>query len=213
MGKLFYLWHAAYYLIESGVCLLASILTDMESAGQDHTQLGGEDVTIFIRYVKVFPPLLSKISRRWPNVVQHASAIDTVSLSVLEALQDWSSGGTVASTEFEEMKLQVKKFSPFALFPVDTIIADDSAGATATDIYLGVGDQMFSTDSVEQFSHQGFPIPAMEDTNPGWESTQLALQSNPPIFPSLDDLDIGGTLEWDFAGMDYEDILTGFLGG
>lgn len=119
LGKLFNVWHAAYHIIESGICLLASVLTGMTKGSGYCTHLEGEDVTILKRYMKTFSFLVAQVSRRWTNITRHASAIEAVTSSVLDKVGQWSSGETVESSDLQDLKQKLNQFSLFTPLPPD----------------------------------------------------------------------------------------------
>ncbi|KIX09034.1 uncharacterized protein Z518_00112 [Rhinocladiella mackenziei CBS 650.93] len=116
MGKLFIIWHAAFFIVESGVCLMASILTELESecTHRGSSYLGNQDVAILICCMKTFPSLLRKLSRRRKQVTPHASALEAVSYLVLEKLEQWSSGDIVWGTDFETLRRDRDNAAPSA---------------------------------------------------------------------------------------------------
>lgn len=120
LGKLFYIWHAAYCIVQSGIYLLASVLVGMNSIDTNRRHVAGEDVVILTKYIKIFPSLLWKISRRWSNIEQHASTLEAISSSVLDMLQRWSDGGIVRSTDIDILKTRLSQHSEFPPFASQT---------------------------------------------------------------------------------------------
>lgn len=126
LGKLFYLWHAAHCLVESGICLLASVLSGMECPDRSSSHLRGEDITVLVKYIKTFPVLLWKISRRWPSMAYNASALETVSVSVLEKLQDWATDTLPSNSDLMPLKEKLNQYSRFSPFPSSKELTNNS---------------------------------------------------------------------------------------
>ncbi|KAJ5812669.1 hypothetical protein N7474_008970 [Penicillium riverlandense] len=218
MGNLFYLWHAAHYIIESGVCLLASVLTGMDSADQNHSQLGGEDITNLIKYMKIFPYLLEKVSLRWPNVARHASALDVISHSVLGKLEQWSRGEMIESHDFSEFRQKLNEFSLFSPFPLESQATADNLAAKGEYGFHPTLDSnafpSFITDFGVSFDYSNLSAPATVTTsiNPGWVGLQSTQEHNSATFPDPYSVDSGAALVWDIAGMDSDEILAALVG-
>ncbi|KAH8701804.1 hypothetical protein BGW36DRAFT_424108 [Talaromyces proteolyticus] len=118
MGKLFNLWHAAHFTIESGVCLLASILTGIEHTQQGQTHLAGDDIAILSRYIKTFSFLLGRISRRWPEIAEYTPVLDDICIRTLNALEQQSVGPGVDNTEdFLTLKQTINNLTLFPVLP------------------------------------------------------------------------------------------------
>ena len=216
IGKLFMLWHAAHFIIEAAICLLASVLTEMESAAQDRTHLGGEDVTILTKYIKTFPPLLKKLSRRWPNVEQHASSLDLISLSVLENLDNWSNGGMVWTSEFCALQQRLDQFSPFSAFPSGTqAVADDHHEMPRVELYPAVNGSILPGHSGTIFDSSGFQhaTAGSASTNAGWVDPQPPVEHSSLIYEDSYGFNDGDVPSWDFSGIDFEEIFAALLDG
>ncbi|KAH8690783.1 hypothetical protein BGW36DRAFT_364345 [Talaromyces proteolyticus] len=119
-GKLFYLWHAAHIIIESGICLLACIMTGMESTRRDQTPLAGEDLSTLNKYITAIPFLVGRVSRRWPNIAGHTSALENICLQVLQKLQQWSDGGTIEKSSFDDLKYRLNNLTLFPSLPLNS---------------------------------------------------------------------------------------------
>jgi hypothetical protein len=236
-GKLFNLWHAAYHIIESGICLLASVLTGMESSDQDRTRLEGEDITIVTKCIKTFPFLLWGVSRRWPAIGKHASALETISRSVLEKLQQWSSGKQIESTEFQELKErlnQVSLFSPFPLeeqvqargfdFPqvvgygttqeVSPFIYTDTIPSTGIELPPVTENTTGPMNAYHGFDSAGFKVPLTDAVsfNPGWEVPQALPLQGASISPEYSSAEMDA-MNWGIGGMGSEEIVLALLAG
>ncbi|KAH8691390.1 hypothetical protein BGW36DRAFT_465142 [Talaromyces proteolyticus] len=205
-GKLFYLWHAAYYLVESGVCLLASIVSGMEFVGQERTQLGGENITTLITYIPKLPSLLWKVSNRWSDITPHASALESISFTVLEILEQWSVGGTIDGFIFYEIKQKLHKLSVFSPFPLDLQVpANDFIQHPA----LGPGDE-FHTVLNDQPTEPDVAVSAFDAAYfiPSLPDPSLVLQDSSSIFPNAYNGEFGNAPVLDFSATDIEEILT-----
>ncbi|KAH8895224.1 hypothetical protein GQ53DRAFT_855385 [Thozetella sp. PMI_491] len=117
LGQLFYSWHAAGLLVESGVCLLASILTSMESVAEQSTHLGGQDVEILLRYMNEAPILLWKLARHWPQITLHASSIEAMATAVCEKLRQWSTSQSIDLSSAYTLKKQLNTMGRFSVLP------------------------------------------------------------------------------------------------
>jgi hypothetical protein len=116
MGRLFNLWHAAHFIIESGVCLLASVLAGIEQTQRDQTHLIGEDIAILSRYIKAFPSLVSRISRRWPTIAKHIPTLQEICFALLNNLQQWATGTTIDMSALLALKQRIISLPLFPAF-------------------------------------------------------------------------------------------------
>lgn len=197
LGKLFYLWHAAHFMVEAGICLLSSLLSGME-LGQDVTHLAKEDTSIVMRYVKVIPTLLRKVSRRWSNIDQHASVLEAICDPILEKLQQWSNGdGT--NSEFDELKGRLNQLSPFSPFPSESPLVPD------------LGDQLYPT-TEDTSAPTNRPIDHRH-IDSSWPINQPLMEQSATMLIDSSGFDSGDALAWDFAGMDSEEVLAALLEG
>jgi hypothetical protein len=185
LRKLFNLWHAAHCIIDAGIFLLASILIGIESTEQGHAQLWGEDVTILVRYAKGFPRLLVAISRRWPNIAQHASAIEALSLSVSERLEQWSTGEIAQTSDVHDLKEKLDQFS--LVFPLpseapsipDETISQVSSN-TSPDEFLRSTYANTQTQLGMDFCQE----PIENELQPAFAGTAASTKSYPTFGPS-----------------------------
>jgi hypothetical protein len=135
LGKLFYLWHSAHCAVEAAVCLLASVLTGIE-LGSNMTHIARDNTGILTRYIQAASAVLSKISRRWSNITQHASAIEAISTQCLEKLQQWSGGTAISSADSYEVRQKLTHISLFSPFPsASGPVAEDQSIPTGTEPY------------------------------------------------------------------------------
>ncbi|KAH8646261.1 hypothetical protein BX600DRAFT_158326 [Xylariales sp. PMI_506] len=183
VGQLFYSWYSVAWLVEAGICLLASVLVSMEMASGESTHLEGQDVTILVRYMQEAPLLLWKLSRRWPQISQHASVIGAVSTIVSQRLQLWSAGQLLDQSDFSSLKMRLDQMSRFSPFPARPQRANQDVLS-------------LSNDSAETAFDNG--------------AFQPALDFNLPIVTSMYTDTENDILSWDFGGMDSEDILLAF---
>ena len=214
LRKLFYLWHAAYCIVESGICLLASVLIGMESTGQDLTHLEGEDVTILMRYIKTFPFLLWKVSRRWSNIAQHAVTLEAIALSVLGVLQRWSSGETIKCSDIYALKEELSQFSLCSPFPLRAPpAADDRLEPMGNELYLASEATAAPMAAYPTIDPSDFQVSATEAASfdSSWEGPQSALEHSSLMFPDPVSIDSGDAFAWDFAGINSEEIFAALL--
>ena len=243
MGKLFYLWHATYCIIESGTCLLALALIGMESRGQEPTHMWGEDVKIMMRYIEVFPSLLWKISRRWSSVAQHASVLETLSNSVSEKLQQWSNGEMVLGADIYAFKQKLNRVSLFSPVPSEAEPAieehvlpqvtsnieaeraswlssahldiDDHSGTTENEQYAAFEGTGVAMQSYPAFNSSAFQVSTTDAAalDSGWLGPQPDSQYSSLTFPDLFNISSEEALPWGLAGMGFEEIFAGLLQG
>lgn len=212
MGKLFNIWHAAYYLVEAAVCLLGIVLTGMDSQLEAHTTLDGEDIPILCRYIQTAPALLRKISRRWQNVGVHASALETLSRTVIDRLHLWSKSDSVDHVGITTLKSQLHQFSLFSPLPQETESSDhDSTPSMPPEVYAEPYTTMASRFALP-FDHQELQVPgATAGSDSDWAFSQSIQDQGPSAVPDPFDFDMGSDLLWDFDGIDTEEILAAFL--
>ena len=197
LGKLFYLWHAANVLVESGISLLASILTGIECKNQIHTHLAGEDVAILEKYIKTLPSLLWKISRRWSNIAQHATTLDDLSSSTLAKLRHWSNGNNIEGSDLYPLKQKLKDISMFSPFPFE-----EQHLAEATD-EIGSSVMMSGLETQQYMA-------SVRPDNSSWADTLTGTDTSSLAFPSY--IESGGIDElWLSSGWDSEEIFTALL--
>ncbi|KAI1629123.1 hypothetical protein EDD37DRAFT_644888 [Exophiala viscosa] len=214
VGKLFNIWHAAHYMFESGVCLIAMIVAELESSEQDLTLLMEEDVTILMKYIKILPSLLWKISRRWPGVAPHASTIDSLCAAVLVKLEERASGGAIWDSHFHELKDKVSHlllFSPLPAGTQATPIAESQAVESQfppapnghglsmdPDVCFNPSDSQNLTTGIVPFY-------------PDWTLSDANLDPGSLVYPDPYGFSDADALSWDFAGMDSDEILAALL--
>lgn len=212
MGKLFNIWHAAYYLVEAAVCLLGIVLTGMDSQLEAHTTLDGEDIPILSRYLQTAPALLRKISRRWPNVSVHASALEALSRTVIDRLHLWSKSDSVDHVGITTLKSQLNQFSLFSPLPQETEASDHNSIPSMTpEVYAEPHITMASKFTLP-FDHHELQVPgATAASASDWAFSQSVQDQGPSAVPNPFDFDMGSDLLWDFDGIDTEEILAAFL--
>ncbi|KUJ13384.1 uncharacterized protein LY89DRAFT_157763 [Mollisia scopiformis] len=208
LGKLFYLWHATYCLVEAGICLLVSMVTAMESSRQEQTHLEGEDISILTRYLKTLPLLLEKILRRWVNITQHASAMGALSLSVSEKLHQWASGHIIESSGLDALKETFSQSSRFSPFSLNLPPAEEGRIET-------VGHELLPAPGYipTGFSEIGVLPMGAQSFSPGSLVLDSELDNSFSMLPDIYGFDNGDSLMWNFAGMDYEEVFAGLLEG
>lgn len=212
-GKLFNIWHAAYYLIEAVICLLGTVLMGMGAQRDTHTTLDGEDIPILCRYVQTAPALLKKISRRWPNIGVHASAIEALSRAVIDALHLWSKSDSVDHVEIATLKSQLNRFSLFSPVPKETEIPPQNYLRSGTpDLYTAEsGIQMPATFN-PPFERRDLQVTdATAPPNNDWTFSNSVEDQGSSAIPDPYEFDMGSDLLWDFDGIDTEEILAAFL--
>lgn len=240
LGRLFNIWHAAFVIVESGICLLALTLAGIESDGQSLTLLEGEDVTVLMRYIKTLPILLWRVSRRWPNIACHASTIENISLSVLEKLQEWSNGKAVerpSSYALKQRLNQISSFSPSfpgTKFPsegpvlpygVDNGITERASWHSYDVLQPGLTHPTLAPTRDIVYPESNDPTATMQSySTPGNSELPIpptgmvSLPSSDPVprsqdFPDVYDTEGGDLLAPDFDGMDFEEIFAALLDG
>ncbi|EXJ75641.1 uncharacterized protein A1O5_00148 [Cladophialophora psammophila CBS 110553] len=216
LGKMFMLWHAAHCVVEAGVYLLSSVLTGIESKSQDRRHLGGEDVNILARYVKTFPSLIWKISRRWPSVMPYASAMDAISVSVLENLHQWSDGQDSWSSDFVSLKQRLDQLTLFSPTPSKEQAPRSYSPQTGEiDQYQGLPTfshlpgQSYTIS--ESSSFQLSTNRELSSINSGWLGSQPGPEQSVPFVPESYTLEYGDPMAWDFSGIDSEEIFAALL--
>lgn len=239
LGKLFNIWHAAHCIVEAGICLLASVLSGIEPRGHNLTDLGGEDITILMKYMKTFPFLLWQVSRRWSNIARHASTLEAISLSVLEKLQQWSNGETIESSEFDVLKQKLKDVALFSPFPPESPPGVEEHALPVVNnggnieevsnmvVYQGIindsnttGNELLQSststsiplDTYHNFNHQNL-TPDVASLNSSWVSPQPPQRPGSLMYTDPVGIGDGDILRWDFAGMDPEEIFHALLVG
>ncbi|KAK5053046.1 hypothetical protein LTR84_002020 [Exophiala bonariae] len=213
MGKLFNIWHAGYYLIEAVICLLGTVLTEMGSQRDAHITLDGEDIPILCRYVQTAPALLKKISRRWPNIAVHASAIEALSRAVIDALHLWSKSDSVEHVEITALKLQLNQFSLFSPLPKETESSAQTYIPSGTpELYEAPSGNPVSGSVNPPFDHLDLQVPeVIAAPNNDCALSNLVQDQASSMIPGPYDFDMGSDLLWDFDGIDTEEILAAFL--
>jgi hypothetical protein len=218
LGKMFMLWHAAHCVVEAGIYLLSFVLTGIESKSQDRRHVGGEDTNILVRYIKMFPSLVWKISRRWPSVKPHASAVEAISNAVLEILQKWLNGQVFWGSDLVSLNERLSQLTLFSSTPAQEQAPTNVTSQTeAIDQYqaLGISSHLLGQ-SHPTFDASHFPCSASEEvapTNSGWVGSQSGLDESFSIFPETYALDYGEPMALDFSGMDSEEIFAALLEG
>ena len=211
-GKFFMLWHATFFILEAGVCLLASICTEMEISYQDTKQLGGEDTGMLMRYITTFPPLLWKVARRWPSVARHATALDAISLLVLEKLQRWTRGELVPHTDISSMKQTLSKFTRFSPVPSEAQAPNETGTASVRANPTSGGD-VFPQD-ISRGANLPEPLVTAAEMSyiaSDWTSSQMDLNSDSSLLPDSYDYNDATLFSCDFSGIASEDILAALL--
>lgn len=217
LGKMFMLWHATYCITEAGVYLLSSVVTGLSSTNQDRESIGGEDVGILAKYIKTFSGLLNKLSRRWSSISPYSSVLSSDCTSVLDLLQQWSTGENVSSVELGALE---DRFDCMGTLSVT---------ATVTEIMpLSIGSNTsFEPPPITTLPlSMAFPYPALESsgfhdpyigaesiTGSVWASGPSAIDSSLPIFPEVYPVDYNDPMLWDFSGVDSEEIFAAMLDG
>ncbi|CAK7199565.1 hypothetical protein SEUCBS139899_002246 [Sporothrix eucalyptigena] len=227
LGKLFYIWHAAHCVVEAGVCLLGVCITATESpseASQDQRGTTSEartesvvspsDVPILSRHLKMFPGILWKIARRWPAVAHHAAALESISLAVVEKLQQWVSPQSTTrepspSTSTAALKQKLKDMSLISPFPMD----EDTARAQEDEQRLRRNDFVAGMDAVENVTDADITAPfdanwALPPLSPG---QVLAFSSSATLVDGAPSSADDAVLDWDFAGVGFEEIFAALI--
>lgn len=222
MGKLFMMWHAAFFIVESGVCLLASILTELnfEFNYRSSSHLERQDVTVLICCIRRIPSLLRKMSRRWAEIGPHASALETVSHPILERLEQWSNGAVIWNNNFDALKQKLMLCSVFPPFPspVESYV-DTAEPATSTRVdslppptygnplVTGIDHPHFEPTVVPHSSTAGMSIDV------DWALPEWNFDPCTEITSDQHGFGVGDESRWDFSGVDYEQILAAMLEG
>lgn len=219
LGKMFMVWHATYCLVEAGVYLLLSILTGMETQSPDRRSIGGEDVNILTRYVKTFPSLLRKISRRWPSIVPIATSLETVSISVMENVQEWTDGHDLSNSTIVSLKEKLGKVTLFS--SQNTTLSSLPLPQSEANQYQMVGTSSSNVLGQAQppptiFDQPNYQLPTNVDVvsaSSGWLSSQPGLDPTLGMLPDSYSVDYGDPMVWDFPGVESEEIFAALLEG
>lgn len=220
LGKMFMIWHATYCIVEAGVYLLLSILTGIETQSPDRRTVGDEDINILTRYVKTFPSLLRKISRRWPSIVPIAISLETISISVTENVQEWTDGHDLSNSAIVSLKEKLQKATIFSSqdgslsnLPPPLPEADQYQTAGATSSQVG-GLAQPATTIFDPSSYQLPPanVEAVSASS-GWLGNQPGLDPTLGMFPDSYSVDYGDPMAWDFPGVESEEIFAALLEG
>ncbi|KIW79395.1 hypothetical protein Z517_06007 [Fonsecaea pedrosoi CBS 271.37] len=216
LGKMFMLWHATFCVIEAGLYLLSSILISLETPTPDRQHLEGEDVSILTRYVKTFPVLFWKISRRWPSVLPHASTLDNLSTSVLEVLQRWSDGQDPSRTETLSLREKIDHMTRFPLTPSPNHTAATHAvqpevllqyqPSNTSSQLLGESNPILQTSTIQLSTE-----PEAPPNTSAWLGNRSSLDPSLPIFPETYPFSYTDPMVWDFSGLDSEEIFAALL--
>ncbi|KAF2165425.1 hypothetical protein M409DRAFT_55823 [Zasmidium cellare ATCC 36951] len=113
LGKLFYIWHAAHVVVESGICLLSSVLSGM-SMNADATLLTQADVAVITKRIESIPVLLRQISRRWSSIAHHASVFEELCPRILQGLNSWSNGELHGNKDDDTLRQRLEDISLFS---------------------------------------------------------------------------------------------------
>lgn len=214
MGKLFNIWHASYYLIEAGICILGIVLTGIESQRDTHTTLDGEEIPILSRYIQTAPVLLRKISRRWPSMAVRASALEAISRAVIEKLHLWSKSDLMEHVDLGTLKEQLNRFSLFSPLPLGADVSISNYVPSMTpESYTAMASMVVPQAPKIQppFDPLGLQIPDVDmASNSDWTFTQSMQDHTSSIVPNPYDFDGDNDLLWDFDGIDTEEILAAF---
>lgn len=92
-GKLFYIFHNAHYLVDTGLSLLESIATGIQHVEQELTHLDKADVPALVGTVRSIPVSLRQMARRWPTLYSSANAVEQRSLELIKGLERWGLDG------------------------------------------------------------------------------------------------------------------------
>ncbi|KIW38894.1 uncharacterized protein PV06_08719 [Exophiala oligosperma] len=212
LGKMFMIWHAAHTAIEAGVYLLSSALMGIESEDQDRQHLGGEDIRILIRYIKMFPSLIWKISHRWPSIVPHASQLESISTSVLEYLQQWSDGQDSWRTESTLIKEKLEQMTLFVPPSSQEQLPPQTTGISQT---LGISSHL-PEQIAPILGPAGVQAPGNQEIisiDRAWVEGQPGLDQTFASFPESYSIDYGDPMTWDFSGIASEEIFAALMYG
>jgi hypothetical protein len=207
-GKLFNIWHAGYFALEAAVCIMAIVLTGFHSQCRDHTSLEGVDIMTLCRYIQNTPSLLRKISRRWPNVARHASALEGLSQAVMEKMQQWLNGEEIEKRELCTLEAQLNQLSLFPPLPSkgeDSVIGDEQTLVPGS--FQAMAQPTLSDELHPSLDHVELQLSDLAPAAAGsWADHQAMMEVSPSIVPDPYAFDGGSGLVWDFE----EDILAAF---
>lgn len=216
-GKLFWLWHAAYFIIEAGVCLMASVLAELETeaAFPGSSHLNPENANTVLCCMQKIPLMLQKVSRRWAKVAHHASALETVSHLVMTQWTQWSDGNTFWNAEIHTIREKLANlslFSPFSASSIPLTARRETApAATVLPNYV----PNFPTGSTPSIQPVAAQYPSMRDpaTNldqmlPLWDYDPTTQNSGEPYGFMANE-----AFMWDFSGLQDDEILAAMLEG
>jgi hypothetical protein len=213
LGKMFMLWHAAHCIVEAGVYLLAFILQSIETADRRQQHLDGEEISILVRYVTHFKGLLSNLSRRWPSVGEHASALSGMSASVLSLLDQWSdrdgpsSGDCAALLQELQDKWNMISTVPtpdeYSRYPQEGGSYDQSIHARN----LANGADGPTLNAIPLQHHE-----MVGSSSLNWATDNSTIfDSSFPAAAESYALNYNDPMAWDFSGLDSEEIFAAML--
>lgn len=216
LGKMFMLWHAAHTAVEAGVYLLSSVLRGIEFENHDRQHLGGEDTSILVRYVQMFPSLIRKISHRWPSMVLYASSLESISVSVLDYLQQWSDGQDSWRSESASLREKLEQLTLFVP-PSSQDQAPPSGPSQTTDMSQALGVSFHLSEQIAPtFASSEFQAPLHQEIGSidrSWVEGQTGLDQTLPSFTESYFFDYGNSMTWDFSGIDSEEIFAALMDG
>ncbi|EPE34766.1 hypothetical protein GLAREA_10461 [Glarea lozoyensis ATCC 20868] len=109
-GRMFYVFHAAHYLVELGISLLESVMSALEFSEFGPTHVDGIDVTVIKRTVHIISSLLRNIIKRWPAIQNQLTAFDNASGPVLSDLEEWVNGNRLTRSQYTAKRQQFSQF-------------------------------------------------------------------------------------------------------
>ncbi|KIV91134.1 hypothetical protein PV10_05710 [Exophiala mesophila] len=210
VGKLFNIWHASYFMMESGCCILGIILSAMETSRDGGSRLEEDEMSILSRYLPTLPHLLWKLSRRWPDVAQHAAVMNTLCETSLERFDSWSKGKTVDRAEIARLKHQLLQNSRFSPLPADTSEpGDTSEPFLFPEMYPTFLEPGLPNDAQLNFDPLELVVPAGDGaSNTAWIDPQVITMQDTSNIPDIYGFHNDDALIWDFEGLDSEEILA-----
>ncbi|KIV96487.1 hypothetical protein, variant 3 [Exophiala mesophila] len=216
-GNLFWLWHGAYFIIEAAVCLMASVMVELEieadCRGSSH--LKPANLNIVLCCIEKLPLMLRKVSRRWPEVAQNASALETVSHLFMNQWTQWSNGDTLWNAEADVLREKLAHLLLFSPFPAASNYLTRRDDVAPVRTLPPSHDKSLSTGSTTQTQPSSTQYPSIRDPAtdlaqilPLWDYDPTAENSGVPYGFMADDEFI-----WDFSGLQDDEILTAMLEG
>jgi hypothetical protein len=109
-GRMFYVFHAAHYLVELGTGLLESIMSASECCEFGPTHVDGIDGTVLKQTIHIISSLLRNVTKRWPAIQNQLASFDNESAIILSDLKEWADGHRLIRSQYTDKRRKLSQF-------------------------------------------------------------------------------------------------------